>query len=225
MAVTRGRPAAWYSQLAALTALATLLVASCSSTDHSSDPRRTHQEGTGALSIRLLDGGQSLEPPGVIPWEATFGSALPCSTTGKKVTIEAVSYDEPVSPLEIKTLVRDVPAAVDRASGEDGMPIGARIGPPTNFASTPHKAAGSLSAKVKGLVVGTCPAKHRDPNKRFIEFLTVMKVGSRGAWVKGINVNYRVDGKRFKLHSNWTYIACGSKIAGTEYCPAGDNDR
>lgn len=81
-------------------------------------------------------------------------------------------------------------------------PIVSVLGPPQDL-------GGQISDRIDGFKTSvSCGSKE----KRFVEVLTVVRVGDGGAAFSGIDVTYSVAGKTFKLKSDWVYELCGERV-------------
>jgi hypothetical protein len=173
------------------TAVTGLCVSGCGgggSTDPAPGSSAPHADGKGPLSASLPGGGGvSLAAPGQVPWDGTFGSALLCSHTGDKITVQDIRYQTRVNPLAATPTIRSVPAQAERTKRGDWAPVAARVGIPGAFASAPHQARGELSTQVKGLTISQ-PCGHRS-SAPYTELLTVLQAGRAGAWVDGIDID------------------------------------
>lgn len=162
--------------------------------------REVHVEGDGPLSVSGGGGGISMvAPKGRVPWTATFGSTLPCSTTGGPIQIEDIRYEFKVEPRAYRHVAFLV--------AEDSTPIGsARTAPERQLDDT-----------VQGDVLG--PADElkvtldcdRQLDSRPLRILTVLRVGAEGGEVSKYYIDYTSEGKDYSLEVDWQLVACGSR--------------
>lgn len=168
--------------------------------------------------MRLSGGGNSADSPGTSRWDVTFGAAVLCRAAGGPVVLQSVRYETRVKPNSIRTVLRLAPSKADRDPTDDGSLTGSAYGIPTKYKGTPSRAFGTLLNSVSGFrVTQSCSGLDRNVDSH-TEMLTVMSVAETGAWTTGIVIEYKQDGKLFTVHSDWNYIACGSKTMSSDAC-------
>lgn len=208
---------------AAFVALSVLVLSACDAEPTDNGDSSSSSTGSeGPLRARLGSGGQSLFAPKSTPWSGTFGDVVLCTANGEVVTLTHVSYDWKHEPVAVRTLVRQVPDAEDRAGvGPDSawMPIGGLLGEPGAFADEGDQ-LGDFSPDVAGTKVSrSCPEKY-SPDDAFTEVVTVISSGREGAWSSGVVVGYRDEfGAAHTLQLPWNYVMCGQEISDQTWCP------
>lgn len=177
------------------------------------ESRIVHTEGHGPLSAGIPDGGYGLDAPGHVPWYGTFGSFVLCSTQGGTITIDDVRYVVKIVPLSVTPVMRSVPGG---QGSQLRAPVLARRGQPGHFESVPHGLAGHLTDNVAGTKISApCDQPVQAP---YTELLTVMKLGSKGGWVRESDIDYTYGGEHYRLKVPYDLLGCGTAIKSDQYC-------
>jgi hypothetical protein len=220
-------------------AVAALFIASCSTQTTASnllDPgprleRVVHGDLDGPLSAGSGIGGNSIEAPGPVPWNATFSSFVLCSTLPEvTIALQRIRVREPVEALDTTFYLRSVSLAdVDKTPPKDRSNLQTfytALGRPPNFSdaySTIDAPPGEYSTGIMGTSISdTCDAVEdfsldvsldRPPKSGFTELEVAMKVGAAGGKISKLFIDYLADGQPYTLRVDWAMIACGSQVS------------
>lgn len=178
------------------------------------------QKGTaseeGPLVSGLGSGGNALDPPGPVPWSATFGSLTLCSPEPVTITEITPSYSY-AEPDTIAFRLRAVPAITADRPGKDidWAPIAARNKSLDQLVKSREVRSTTLTPAVGASVDQPCTD---DPNASFIELVTTLTVGAAGTWIRGLDIAYESGDEEFNLKVDWNYVACGKAVTDREIC-------
>jgi hypothetical protein len=225
-------------QVLPIVGVAILSTVSCSTESGApipSDPtttlrRQVHADFNGPLSASSGEGGNSIEAPGLVPWNATFSSFVLCSTGTEAIELEGIRVREPVEPLQTLFYLRSVTLdQIRKTSSEDRGNFGTfytAMGSPPRFAesySTIKAPPGTYTTDVGGTEIReACDALDdlsldlsldRVPESGFTELEVVMRAGAAGGQISKLYIDYRADGRPYTLRVDWAMIACGTQVS------------
>lgn len=203
----------WATTLVALV-VAMAALAGCS------ESRVVHDDGLGPqddergpLSAQTGAGSFSMtEPEGVAPpWYGSFGSNLLCvRDPTSRVVLERVGWNaaDDAPPLSVQSVLR----VVNRTSLKT-TPFVAVTGKPWKPYDGSPGMPGRYVRNLSGRVVSQpCSDWDQRPPPHFEELVFIVKTSKKGADLTSAYVDYRADGKPYRLKILWQMIACGSAI-------------
>ncbi|WP_340559187.1 hypothetical protein [Streptomyces sp. GSL17-111] len=165
-----------------------------------SSEREEHTSKGGPLSAETKAGVTSVDAPEKMPWTATFGSFLLCSTTGTKITLEEVRYETLVEPFNISVVMREAPPG--------SSPVSSASGPPSSLDGG-EGLAGEIEEFKKGWIID----QRCDVNAGgFTELLFVVESGKFGGHIRQAWLDYEAGGNPYTLKIDWQMITCGTKV-------------
>lgn len=173
--------------------------------------RQIQREGEGVLSSSTGHGGVSIfRPPGDPEWSATFGGLLLCVTKrGAEVRVTGVRQEGDPQPLWLRHRFRSVPPAPQRVGeATEWDPVDSALGIYPHFDR--FKARGSYGPAL-GVIDRPC-GSGAGRRAGYVELMTEMRVGNRGALIPRTFVDYSYDGRKYALLVDWRMAACGSRV-------------
>jgi len=177
-----------------------------------SDERVEHVEAGGPLSSQSSSGTTSVYAPRNVPWAATFGSYVLCSTDGDPITIDGVRYRAPVKPTSVALKLRTVTPHLWKETIDAGW-VGAAVGRPPHFQN--RNAPGRYEDVRAGARITQKCVDQKKEGAGFTELLFTLNVGERGGFIDAAWIDYHAHGRPYTLRLEWKMVACGSQIPHT----------
>lgn len=186
--------------------------------------RIEHVDGQGPLSSQTSSGATSVYAPKNVPWTATFGSYVLCSTNGDPITIDGVRYRTPVKPNSVALKLRTVTPQLWKKTIDAGW-IGAGVGKPPHFQN--REAPGHYGNVRKGARITQRCSDQKKDGAGFTELVFILNVGRQGGFIDRAWIDYHANGERYALRLEWEMVACGARIPhrvdGTVVCDGQQN--
>lgn len=180
------------------------------------DGRIEHDDGAGPLSLSTGYGGFTMWAPGGQgfnrSWWGSFGGMTPCLAQGTEpATIEDIELVTTTEPLDHYFVVRTVRARdIAHAKPRDLMVHGSLDGRPERARPL---LIGRLSRKFEGLTVTRpCTTDTELDQPGDAELFVVLRSGSQGAEISGMDVTYRVGERPYTLRTHWEMRMCGTRM-------------